>query len=163
MEVNYKMKNDTISAVRKSILCPLTFRPNMWKHFIDAGCYSYALDIRINDFFLVGDFIGKRCNAHVSDQQLIETLIEEVSFLGFHIQPTKTESPIRSDQRKIYLQRFEHSGHYHFLRQDSDGIWSHKFPQELPVQKDSYGEIILDPDGMIEAPFSGWCFVLEKR
>lgn len=157
------MKNSSISALRKSVISPLTFRPNMWKYFLEAGCYTYVLDLRMDKFFLIGDFIGERCTEHVSDQTLINTLVKEMKYFGITIKTSETDYIPKENQRKIYLQREEHSGYYHLLRQDSNGIWSHKFPNELPIQTDSIGETILDPDCMIEAPFSGWCFVLQKE
>ena len=158
------MSINKLSAMRISgTVTPPKFRPNMWKHFINSGCYTYALDLRLNDFFLVGDFIGKRCTEKVTDQDLIRILFEELDYFGYSIHQCETNFITTTCQRKIYLQREEHTGYYHFLRQDFDGIWSHKFPQETPVRIDSVGELILDPDCMVEAPFSGWCFVLEKK
>ena len=157
------MTNVLISAMRKSTISALTFNPNMWEHFIDAGCYPYALDLEINEYLLVGDIIGERCTESTSDELLINTLFKEVQSLGFSIKHSETDSTISTNQFKIYLQRYERTGYYHFLRQDNTGIWSHKFPKGLPIQTDSCGQLILDPDCMVEAPFYGWCFLLEKE
>ena len=64
---------------------------------------------------------------------------------------------------KIYLQREENTGYYHFLREDEDGLWSHKFPNELPTREDSAGYLIKDPEAMVEVSFIGWCFKLSKN
>lgn len=157
------MNNSFISAVRKLGTRPLEYRPNMWKHYINCGCYPYAIDLRLDSFHLVGDFIQERCTEHVSDIKLISTLIKELNEFGFSVNPCETSLIVTQNQFKIYLQRNDLTGYYHFLRQDSNGIWSHKFPFEPPTQLDSIGQLIEDPDCMVDAPFSGWCFVLEKK
>lgn len=75
------------------------------------------------------------------------------------VQIEDADEKINSDEFKIYLQREEQTGYYHFLRQDEDGIWSHKFPNELPTRKDSFGNEITNPDMMVY----GWCFRLKKK
>lgn len=152
------MSKETKKELRK-----LKFEPRKWEEYIDAGCYPYALDLFCNQFILVGDFIGKRCNEKVSDKFLVDTLKEELSFLGYQIKEIDTEYCIKKEYEfKIYLQRDEHTGYYHFLRQDISDIWSHKFPKEVPTNIDSYGQLIENPETMIESPFYGWCFLLRK-
>lgn len=155
--------NQKISALRKSCTTPVEYAPNSWKSLEGAGCYPYALNMKVNKFFLVGEFIGEKCNEKVSDEHLIYTLIKELTFLGFKVKECETEFPTKKGQFKIFLQREVHTGYYHFLREDSNGIWSHKYPRELPVQVDSAGQLIEDPYCMVEAPFTGWCFLLEKK
>lgn len=154
---------DAKKMVRNNTSTP-KYRPNRWKYAINAGCYPYAIDMFQNEFFLVGDLIGKRCDNKVSNEQLINTLIEELNEIGYEvIEIEDANEKINSDEFKIYLQREEHTGFYHFFRQDVDGIWSHKYPFELPTRKDSLGNKILDPELMLEATVFGWCFRLKKR
>lgn len=157
------MNTNLSTVIRDLHSSHIEFRPKSWIDFMKAGCYTYAINLKYNEFFLVGDFIGKRCTEKVSDEFLISILIEELEYLGYKSIPCQTESNVDKNQFKIYLQREEHTGYYHFLREDNDGIWSHKFPNELPIRSDSIGQIIEDPDCMVEAPFSGWCFILEKK
>lgn len=158
MEIEEAMKK-----VRKSVNTP-KYKPNRWKHAIKAGCYPYAIDLFQDEFILVGDLIGKRCDSNVSDEQLIDTLLEELNEIGYDVSEIEdTDEKINSDEWKIYLQREQHTGYYHFLRQDEDGIWSHKFPDELPIRKDSLGNEIVDPEMMVETAFLGWCFRLKKK
>ena len=56
------MTNELSKTLRKAKNNIVSFRPNRWKHFLKAGCYPYALNLEINDFFLIGDFIKKRCD-----------------------------------------------------------------------------------------------------
>lgn len=138
------------------------YDPKGWKDELDAACYLYALDIHLNKFCLLGDFIGKTCNEKVSDQKLINTFFEEIKFLGFDAKEVDVEYSPQEGEKKIYLQRSQLTGEYHFLRQDDDGIWSHKFSWDYPHRKDTEGNIIYDPECMVEVPFLGWCFALKK-
>lgn len=149
--------------LRKSVNIPPKYRPNRWKRFINAGCYPYAINLFVNEFLCIGDMIGKRCSDYVSDERLISVLEEELEEIGYNVDEIEVDDVIDSNELKIYLQRNQSTGFYHFLRQDEDGLWSHKFPNELPTRKDSAGYDIVDPEMMIEAAFDGWCFRLKKR
>lgn len=139
------------------------FIPEEWKAVIEAGCYPYALDMPINKKVLIGDFIGKRCTEQVSDEMLISTLIEELNYLGYKVREENSLSEVlKEDEKKIFLQREIHTGYYHLVRQDKDGLWSHKYPGELPTCLDSTGYVIEIPESMSERPFDGWCFYLRK-
>lgn len=139
------------------------FEPNKWKNAMGAGCYPYALNLLKNEFFVVGELIGKRCTEKTSNEVLVETLKEELDVLGYNTEEIDVEASINEDEMKIYLQREEQTGYYHFLREDADGFWSHKYPNELPTREDSAGYLIKDPEAMVEVPFIGWCFKLSKN
>ena len=140
------------------------YEPQQWKKFRNAGCYPYCLDLKVDKFFLVGDLIGKRCDSHVTNMYLIQTLKEELeTIFDYKVKEVDTEYRTKKGEKKIYLQRDEHTGYYHFLREDDDNVWSHKFPNELPVRVDSIGNIIEDPDSMVESAFSGYCFLLKRE
>lgn len=142
----------------------MRYNPEAWSEYLEEGCYPYALNLLVNEFFLVGDLIGKRCNEYTSDEDLIRILKEELrKKIDFEVEEIETEYVTKEDETKIYLQREEHTGYYHLLRQDEDGMWSHKYPKELPTRQDSIGQNIEDSDTMVEAPFKGWCFLLRKR
>lgn len=150
--------------LRKSVNIPPKYSPNKWRRFKNAGCYPYAINLFVNEFFLIGDIIGKRCSEYVSDEELISVLKEELEEIGYDVAEIDVADNIGSILTpKIYLQRNQHTGFYHFLRQDKDGLWSHKFPGELPIRKDSYGNEIIDPEMMVKTAFIGWCFRLKKR
>jgi len=152
-------------AERRRGIYELTkFNPDEWSELLEAGCYPYVLDLKMNDFLLIGDFIGKTCTSLTTDQELIEIFKEELSSIfDLEVIEVSTEYPLKEGERKVYIQREDHTGYYHLLRQDNDGIWSHKCPRELPIREDSIGEIIKDPDMMVDTPFSGWCFLLKQR
>lgn len=143
---------------------PPMYEPKEWNTCLDAGCYPYALNIKVNKFFVVGDLIGKHCNGSVSDEYLIAVLKEEVEFiLDCELTEVETNTFLNEGERLIYIQREDHTGYYHFLRKDDNGTWSHKYPNELPTNRDSIGEIIEDPDCMVDKAFRGWCFLIKKR
>lgn len=60
--------------LRKGVNLPPKYRPNKWKYAIRSGCYPYAIELFVDEFLLVGDMIGKRCNDYVSDEKLISVL-----------------------------------------------------------------------------------------
>lgn len=130
-----------------------------WKKCLKAGCYPYALDMRINEFALIGDFIGKRCTWRVSDEVLIDTLIKELDFLEIKVRKSNLEEVVKKGEIKIYLERDTMSGYYHFSRQDASGIWTHKepgkTPQKLPEKFYKAGE-------EDELYFDTWCFIIKK-
>ena len=103
-----------------------------WKKYLGASCYQYAIDFYSNEFLLIGDIIGKRCNEYTSDEKIIATLREELEVLGYELTETETYAPLKKHETKIYFQRDQNSGYYHFLKQDNNGIWSHKIPNEMP-------------------------------
>lgn len=140
------------------------YEPLDWEECLGAGCYPYALGLKVNQFFVVGDIIGKHCNNNVSDDYLIDVLKEEIEFiLDCVVEEVETDIILEEGERLIYIQREEHTGYYHFLRQDDNGMWSHKYPNELPTNRDSAGVIIEDPDSMVEAPFYGWCLLIKEH
>lgn len=159
-----ELLSEILKLVRNQPKGDPEFRPESWENFLDAGCYSYALDIHYDKYFLLGDFIGKRCNEDVTNEILLETFYQEMNFFNYKVhQIDDTENYLCNiNQKKIYIQRLEFTGYYHFLREDSDGLWSHKFPWQYPIRKDTDGNIIEDPSCMVDVPFTGWCFVLEK-
>lgn len=136
-------------ALKKSLKREVVFNPNKWAHYIHTGCYTYALNIELDDFYLIGDFINKRCTDKTSDEVLIATLYKELNFIVFSVTPISVNStPSNKKKRKIFIQRDTYSGFYHIIRQDISGTWSHKFPNQLPT-------IIPEKD-----LGNGWCFLL---
>lgn len=120
---------------------PLHFDEQEWRKFIEASCYSYAINLHINQCLLVGELIGKRCNVETSDENLIKVLKEEVQAIGYSIKQIEKDEIIKDNEFKICLERNYTTGWYHFFRQE-DGFWSHKYPLEPPRR----GEITADSE-----------------
>ena len=141
---------------------PSEFDPNSWNDHILSNCYCYALNLKSSDCFLIGDFINKRVTHQDSDDRIISVLLEELEALGFDIKEVETDTVCEKYSQKIFLGR-DSDGDYHFIRQDADGLWSHKASRALPNRKDSYGEEIIDPDMACTNYVVGWCFQLRKK
>ena len=153
----------TAQKLAKRTLKTPKFQPSRWENARGAGCYPYALNLLKNEFFVVGELIGKRCTEKTSDEILLKTLTEELNSVGYLVEEISIEEKIKENEQKIYLQREKQTGYYHFLRQDVDGLWSHKYPNELPIRTDSIGNLVEDSEAMVEVPYYGWCFKLSKK
>lgn len=141
-----------------------TYSSSEWNEFLEAGCYPYAINLKMNQFVLIGDFIGKTCTSLTSDEELIKTFKQELKeIFEIEVIEVDTKYKVSEGEKMVYIQREDHTGYYHLLRQDDDGKWSHKFPNELPIREDSLGQIIECPDAMVEAHSRGWCFMLRKE
>ena len=69
----------TIKTARKlaqKTLKTPKYEPNKWKNAKGAGCYPYAINLLKNEFFVVGEFLGKRCTEKTSNEDLVKTLKE---------------------------------------------------------------------------------------
>lgn len=133
------------------------YKPKAWKKYLNAGCYPYALDWKVNRFYLVGELIGEKCDCYVSDEYLIRVLIQELKLVfRYEAELVDAEYKCKADEKKIFLQRHNQTGYYHFYREDDNGEWSNKFLNELPVKINSIRKILKDPYT------SGWCFLLKK-
>lgn len=138
---------------------PLRYNPEDWKNFNGANCYPYALGIKTNDSFLVGDLIGKRITSKNSISDLLYVLRVEIEELGFEMEECCTDDIVPDGSFKIYME-CNKLGEYHFLREDEDGLWSHKAADFPPNRRDTAGFLIKDPDAMCNPAFEGYCFVL---
>ena len=132
------------------------FNPNDWIPFLEASCYSYVLDLKENKFLLVGELTGNTCVTYTPTAVLIGVLINELrTVFNYDVIIVNLDFKVEEGERKIY---------YHFLREDKDGTWSHKYPGNLPTNLDEDGNVIRDPakvDGkwVVEER----CFLLRKR
>jgi hypothetical protein len=139
---------------------PLKFDPLSWSEY-SSNCYSYALGAKVDFYFLVGDLIGKRVTSHTPEEEKISILKEELQLLGFTFFEIDVDDEIPEDYYKIYFQIFDATGKYHFLRQDLDGLWSHRGAYGLPDRTDTSGTIITDPEAMLDCPFHGYCLAIK--
>ncbi len=98
----------TARKLAKRTLKTPKFEPGRWKNAKKAGCYPYAINIQKNEFFLVGELIGKKCTSKASDEILIKTLIEELDVIGYFAKEISIEGEIKENEQKIYLQREMH-------------------------------------------------------
>ena len=146
---------DEVRLALERTTYPLRFNPQSWSEY-DSNCYSYALGAKVNFYFLVGDLIGKRVTNLTPEDKKLQTLKEELQTLGFSFFETDVDEAIPKDYYKIYFQIFDDTGKYHFLRQDFDGLWSHR-----GAYTDTAGFEITDPECMMDYPFHGYCLAIK--
>ena len=145
----------------------LEFRPRKWAgKLLGAGCYPYAANFYCEQFIRIGELIGKPCDMLTPDYVLIFTLLEELLYLGYKsVKEVQTDYILQPGESKIYLRRVNQVGIYHLFRQNSDGLWSHKYKNKLPSERDSNQELLYDPakqnpkEGL---SYNGWCFLLNR-
>lgn len=145
----------------------LEFRPRKWAgRLLGAGCYPYAANFYCERFIRIGELIGKPCDMVTPDNELIITLWEELLYLGYKsVKEVRTDYILQPGESKIYLRRADQLGVYHLFRQNSDGLWSHKYKNKLPSERDSYQDLLVNPaqrnpkEGFT---YHGWCFLLSR-
>jgi|GEM_PF-7043532 len=105
------------SEIRKIKLELSICNPNDWKDLKEAGCYSYAIGLKTNEYYLIGDFIGMRCNSKVSYEELINIFREEmIKIFNYDAEEVLVKTKVLKGEKKIYIQRDNHTGYYHLLR-----------------------------------------------
>lgn len=139
------------------------FAPEKWRDYLATGCYTYAMQWRVKNFILIGDIIDERVTECDDDDVIIDVLTRELAFLGYTIKECDVNFKSPEKSFKIFLMRYELTGHYHLLREDSNKQWSHKYPKELPTNKDYYGNIIENPLTLCDASYYGWCFLVSSN
>lgn len=140
------------------------FQPKVWAGaLIDAGCYPYAANFSWPEFLQIGGIIGYPCNGMTTDQDLVCTLKEELDFIGYtSIEEIDLDYKTNPGELKIYLARTNVLGTYHMFRQDSNGLWSHKFNGHLPTERDYEKKLLRKPKDLANFPYHGWCFKLKR-
>ncbi len=140
------------------------FQPKVWAGaLIDAGCYPYAANFFWAEFLQIGGIIGSPCNGTTPDQELVNTLKEELGFIGYaSIEEVDINYKTNPGELKIYLARTNVLGTYHMFRQDSNGLWSHKFKGVLPTERDYEKKLLRKPKDLDNFPYHGWCFKLKR-
>lgn len=145
----------------------LEFRPRKWAgRLLGAGCYPYAANFYSEKLIQIGAFINNPCNMLTPDDELVHTLVEELRYMGYQsVEEVQTDYKIQPGESKIYLKRLDQLGSYHMFRQNSDGLWSHKYSGKLPSERDSYRELLINParrNPKESFTYHGWCFLLKR-
>lgn len=145
----------------------LEFRPRKWAgRLLGAGCYPYAANFFCDRFIQIGGIIGKPCNMLTPDDELILVLQEELLYMGYQsVKEVQTDYKVQPGELKIYLQRMANLGRYHMFRQNDDGLWSHKFRNMLPTEKNYAQTPLYSPAQICEDEkftYYGWCFLLKR-
>lgn len=111
---------------------PPIFNPSEWKG--SFNCYMYALNInsnfigyRTNPGFLKAneEYIKKGGVLYYNKENLIKYFKDDCRELGLQVIETTINEKISDNEYKIvvYLNSI---GRFHFVRRDSNGVWSEK-------------------------------------
>ncbi|MDD2324686.1 MAG: hypothetical protein PHW63_01545 [Alphaproteobacteria bacterium] len=149
----------------------------------DANCYIYAMNVRYNpvSLHLMEQF--KRAAAEVSAEQMPGCLTGAIGFNATHdfvkymgmdgcvfVNHTGLIVPAAPNNHYLVI-ALRGDKDSHFLRQDSDGLWSHKHGKSDISQLDDDSKMITNPltcnlihtigtekkyIGFFAVPFSGW-------
>ena len=126
---------------------PNGFNPEeyVWRN---NDCYAYATNLK-RPMDYIGDISGYKNKAHFSKEELIERLVSDMEKENVYVYETNFEQEPSDWEWKIAVFSVETSRKekydYHFMREDSNGRWSHKFRGEKPTDKDLDGIKIVDP------------------
>lgn len=148
--------HEFIDGVRK-IVCsqpiPPVYNPDEWsKNPRDFNCYAYALQINMNLFgiefrpgFTTGNLINRK---DYTAGFILKNVLIDCENLGLNISETTIDEKIKCNEYKIvvyFINRFS----FHFIRQDSNGKWSHKNGWLEPI-KIVNEEDILKEDNLLK-------------
>jgi len=150
-----KMLNMTLNEIKGKI----TLYPENWDNTYTTNCYAYALGLDIPEFKICkGAYqpgsISMEFNPLVFDQYfnyntLIENLENDLKMLDISYREVEPNEKIEDNEWKISVFTDncddERIIDFHFLRQNSDGVWFHKngFSGKIS-NKDRSGKIITD-------------------
>ena len=62
---------------------PLRYDPDEWEYYLGANCYPYAIGLKTNESFMIGDLIGRRVTNKDSIVTILYVLHLELETLGF--------------------------------------------------------------------------------
>ena len=156
------------------------FEPEKWNKNktikLTHNCYAYALDI-IDKSILkdakkiknksdlkqlkpqVGRFSGKfDCHCKYTRDKIRRRLLADCKYVQF----LKINQPCPSGFYKVMVFFRDDNEDYHFYRQDSNKMWSHKDGHLNATNKDEQGRLIYDPRKADKKNYNiyGGCFAV---
>ena len=180
---DYELRMPT-SKINKKI--DIEKEPEEWEEIYGTNCYAYALGLdvferSIANFAYQPGTIGRIKYEYglfdVSRMSFEKRMKLDFESLGiryrganpeecasfkehFHRDSDEVSSVTRSWLISFYT-AVDNNIDFHFVRKDLSGVWTHKMGfKEAPTNKDSNGEIILDPR---ECHFNGFKYVKTYR
>lgn len=152
------MSKLSINQIRQKI----QIYPQSWFHIFSTNCYAYALGLdvkqsRIGEGAYSPGYISnipKQLEKPFTYEELIYGLEQDFNSLGICYREVEPNNPIKNGEWKIALFTLTYFyGIYdiglvdfHFLRQNSSGIWYHKVGfYSLPIKRDFEKKIITNP------------------
>lgn len=137
-------------SLRRNLMEEFTFNPEIWKGLEETrNCFTYALNIHDGkiDKNIVGDYekiAGKSLGKDVTVDEVYDIAVETLKKLRLDFKECQFETEVPSGHFKVAWYVSHHD--IHWLRQDSDGTWSHKQGwYRSPTNIDENGNLILNP------------------
>lgn len=133
----YLRKIEKIITVLEEQQYPLLYEPQKWTFptSIFSNCYAYALNLPVTDprkeIFIPGRISKPDSTPLVfCCLDLMRKLQRDLDFLGISFKDDDGNT-LKDNEYRIYIYTSHTSHHcwpvgFHFIRQDSDGFWSHK-------------------------------------
>ena len=120
---------DCIKQKVKESHIPPIYNPEEWsKRSRDFNCYAYVLQINnisleeLDPGFTIGITMKKK---EITAESVLKNFLIDCENLNLNVSKTTIDEEIGKDAYKIAL--FVINGFtFHFIRQDSNGAWSHK-------------------------------------
>jgi hypothetical protein len=123
------------------------FEEKQW----DNNCYNYGNDIVTNSFAQPGRGTGHKWEANTCEDVKKAAIYDGLEWVG-------TEYPSKKPEHGHYIALLIWPGtNFHWVRLDSNGMWSHKPGGTEITNKDNNGESIKDPASQDFSPWSEFC------
>lgn len=137
----YSKKVQKIREILKSNTYPTKYMPKKWK-WLKVNCYSYALDIPVNDpkkrIWIPGCISDENEEPYIFNE-ITERLKKDLDFLGISYREDNGEASLYNGEWRIaiYYRPTPHDWPigFHISRQDEDRIWSEKPSWKRDVQR----------------------------
>jgi hypothetical protein len=127
----------------------VTFNPKKWITYVFNNCWSYVLD----DIHFCNRNEDGKCNQRTiivytkkGEKLNCTNLLKGIKKDQKHIKDSNKNDKCPKNFYKVFFFVDDKNRAFHFLRQDKNGLWSHKQPNTKVSQLDSDGKVITDPE-----------------
>jgi len=126
---------------------PPQYNPSEWraKRF---NCYAYALQACMNltRYDIVPGFIAGYSDYIPTKECTLQYFKEDCEALGLEVVTSDLKEQVSANEYKIAVYLNE-GRDFHFIRQDSDGKWSHKVGWKGDIEYLDQADLVKDQDG----------------
>ena len=139
------MDNELIKICKNAVemaSIPPQYNPDEWKGK-EFNCYAYALRICVDlrayyNREIVPGFlsIGKNAFYQESPETMLKLFKQDCETLNLKVSETSLNEPLNENEYKVavYACACGNYKDFHFIRQDSNGNWSHKRGWLKPIE-----------------------------
>lgn len=132
---------------------PTKYQPRKWNKLkMYTNCYAYVLNLQVGDYgtqnkYYPGFFAGMDpfYEDGYEEQKLLMRFMSDLHSLGLQVKKCSRTSETNGEVQKICFMYKKDD--FHFLRQDSNGFWSHKIGWKyIPTNKGVNKQKITNPE-----------------